>query len=150
MSSRGTPRARLVAAGVALAIAGLSLSACKEVETETATGYEPATLKEVNEDLKQVTLTEEGAARTGLKTAKVRQRGGDEVLPYAALIYDAEGHTYVYTSPKPLTYLRKEVEVDRIDGNRVLVSDGPAAGTEVVTVGAAQVYGTELEIAASH
>ena len=27
---------------------------------------------------------------------------------------------------------------------------GPAAGTKVVTVGAAEVYGTELEIAGSH
>jgi multidrug efflux pump subunit AcrA (membrane-fusion protein) len=126
------------------------MSACKEVETETATGYEPAHLKEVNEDLKEVTFTKEGAARTGLKTGVIRQSGDQKVLPYAALIYDTEGKTYVYTSPKPLTYLREEVKVDRIDGNRVLASDGPAAGTEVVTTGAAEVYGTELEIAASH
>ena len=150
MIRRGTRKARLVAATVGVALAGLSLSACKEVETETATGYEPAHLEEVNEDLKQVTLTEEGAARTGLETEKVRGSGGDKVVPYAALIYDTEGKTYVYTAPKPLTYLREEVKVDRIDGQRVLVSEGPAAGTEVVTVGAAEVYGTELEIAASH
>ena len=150
MIRRGTPKARMVAAAVALALAGASLSACKEVETETATGYEPAHLKEINEDLKQVTLTKEGAARTGLETEKVRERGGDKIVPYAALIYDTEGKTYVYTAPKPLTYLREEVKVDRIAGNRAHVSDGPAAGTEVVTVGAAEVYGTELEIAASH
>jgi hypothetical protein len=139
----------MLAVGIAL-IAGLSLSACKEVETETATGYEPAHLEEVSEDLKKVTLTQEGADRTGLKTEKVRESGGDKVVPYAALIYDPEGKTYVYTAPKPLTYLREEVKVDRIAGNRVLVSKGPSAGTEVVTVGAAEVYGTELEIAASH
>jgi multidrug efflux pump subunit AcrA (membrane-fusion protein) len=68
------------------------------------------------------------------------------VVPYAALIYDPEGKTYVYTSPKPLEYLREEVKVDRIEGDRVLVSRGPPAGTEVVTVGAAEVYGTELEV----
>jgi hypothetical protein len=149
MRNSSTPRARLLAVGVAL-IAALSMSACKEVETETATGYEPAHLKEVGKDLKQVTFTKEGADRTGLKTGQVRQNGGQTVLPYAALIYDAEGKTYVYTSPKPLTYLREEVEVENIDGNRVHVSKGPAAGTEVVTTGAAEVYGTELEIAASH
>ncbi len=147
---RGTPRARLLAVTVALALAGLSLSACKEVETESATGYEPAHLEEISEDLKQVTLTEEGAARTGLKTEKVRGSGAGKVVPYAALIYDTEGKTYVYTAPKPLTYLREEVEVDRIEGQRALVSKGPSAGTDVVTVGAAEVYGTELEIAASH
>jgi hypothetical protein len=142
-------RARLLAL-FAVAVASLALSACKEIETETATGYEPAKLEEINEDLKQVTLTEEGAARTGLKTARIRQSGGKKIVPYAALIYDTEGNTYVYTSPKRLTYLRKEVEVDRIDGNRAVVSKGPAAGTVVVTVGAAQVHGAELEVAASH
>jgi hypothetical protein len=147
MSVPSTHRKRLLAAGIAV-IAALSMSACKEVESESAAGYEPAQLEEINEDLKQVTFTQEGAARVGVKTALVRQNGGDRVVPYAALIYDSEGKTYVYTSPKPLTDLREEVEVDRVDEDRVLVSKGPSAGTEVVTTGAAEVYGTELEIAA--
>ena len=37
--------------------------------------------------------------------------------------------------------------LDRIEGQRVYLSDGPPAGTAVVTVGATEVYGTELEIA---
>ena len=130
-------------------VAAVSLSACKEVETESATGYEPATLKEVkgNEDLKVVTFTKEGAERTGVETEKVRRKDGRTVVPYTALIYDPEGKTFVYTSPKPLTYLRAPVKVGRIAGQQVIVSDGPAAGTEVVTVGTAEVYGTELEVA---
>jgi hypothetical protein len=149
MRGRPTPRARMLAVGVAL-IAALSMSACKEVESETAAGYEPTTLKEINEDLKQVTFTEEGAARLGLKTGRVSRRGDELVVPYAALIYDAEGKTYVYASPKPRTFLREEVKVDRIDGDRVFASKGPGPGTDVVTTGAAEVYGAELEIAASH
>ena len=149
MSRVHAPRARLLAI-LALALTSLSISACKEVETETAEGYEPATLKEINEDLKQVTLTEEGAARTGVKTAQVSRRGPNKVVPYAALIYDPDGNAYVYTSPKPLTYLRKEVDVGRVNGNQAVLSKGPATGTKVVTVGAAEVYGTELEVAASH
>ena len=72
-------------------MAAVSLSACKEVETESATGYEPATLKEVkgNEDVKLVTFTKEGAERTGVETEKVRPEGGRTVVPYTALIYDA-------------------------------------------------------------
>jgi multidrug efflux pump subunit AcrA (membrane-fusion protein) len=130
-------------------VAAVSLSACKEVETETATGYEPAKLEEVkgNEDLKIVTFTKEGAARVGVKTETVRQESGRKVVPYAALIYDPEGKTFVYTSPKALTYRREPVKVTRVDGQRVIVSDGPAAGTQVVTVGTAEVYGTELEVA---
>ena len=127
-----------------LATAALPVAGCTEVESETATGYEPSTLEPVkgNDDIQRVTFTAEGARRVDLQTASVRRN----VVPYAALIYDPEGKTYVYTSPKPLEYLREEVKVDRIEGDRVLVSRGPPAGTEVVTVGAAEVYGTELEV----
>ena len=139
---------RLALAGLVLAIAALPLAGCTEVETETATGYEPSTLEPVkgNDDLQRVTFTEEGAKRVDLQTEAVRRSGARKVVPYAALIYDPEGRTYVYTSPKPLEYLRAEVRVDRIEGDRVLVSRGPPAGTRVVTVGAAEVYGTELEV----
>jgi multidrug efflux pump subunit AcrA (membrane-fusion protein) len=127
-----------------LATAALPLAGCTEVETETATGYEPSTLEPVkgNDDRQRVKFTAEGARRVDLQTASVRRN----VVPYAALIYDPEGKTFVYTSPKPLEYLREEVKVDRIDGDRVLLSRGPPAGTRVVTVGAAEVYGTELEV----
>jgi ABC-type oligopeptide transport system substrate-binding subunit len=135
---------RLALAGLVVATAALPVAGCTEVETETATGYEPSTLEPVkgNKDVQRVTFTAEGARRVDLQTASVRRN----VVPYAALIYDPEGKTYVYTSPKPLEYLREEVKVDRIEGDRVLVSRGPPAGTEVVTVGAAEVYGTELEV----
>jgi hypothetical protein len=136
-------------AGAMLAFLGLSLSACSEIETETPAGYEPATLQAVKgrDDLKRVTLTAEGARRIGLETAQVARSGGQKTVPYAALIYDPEGDIYVYTRSKRLSFLREEVEVRRVDGNRALLSTGPPAGTNVVTVGAAEVYGAELEIA---
>jgi hypothetical protein len=138
----------MLTAGLVVA-AAVSVSACKEVETETATGYEPAKLQEVkgNKDVKLVTFTKEGAERTGVKTEAIRVEDGRKVVPYAALIYDPKGKTYVYTTPKPLNYLRVPVEVLKVSGERVIVSDGPPAGTEVVTVGTAEVYGTELEVA---
>ena len=46
--------------------------------------------------------------------------------------------------------MRADVVVDRIDGDRVLLTEGPRPGSRVVTVGAAEVYGAELEIAGSH
>jgi hypothetical protein len=154
VNAMGPPRlrARLLTAGLVVVLAGLPLSACTEVETETASGYEPSKVEPVkgHDDLKRVTFTAEGAKRIGLETARVREDGNREVVPYSALLYDPEGKTYVYTSPNPRSYLRASVQVDRIEGSRVLLSDGPPAGTEVVTVGAAEVYGTELEIAASH
>jgi hypothetical protein len=133
---------------VALALAAVPLSSCKEVEESSSAGYEPSKLEAVKgTDVKRVTLTAEGARRAGLQTAQVERVGPHTVVPYAALIYDAEGKTYVYAREKPLSYLREEVKVDRIEGDRVLLSDGPPAGSAVVTVGAFEAYGTELEIA---
>jgi hypothetical protein len=143
---------RLAATGLVV-LAGLSFSACKEVEEESAAGYEPAHLEAVKgkgDDFKRVTFTKEGAERTALRTATVKRSGRRLVVPYEALIYNDEAKTFVYTSPKPLSYDRVPVTVDRIEGNRVLMSKGPAAGTKVVTTGVTEVYGTELEIAGSH
>jgi hypothetical protein len=139
---------RLPLAGV-LVIAALALVACTEVEEEESSGYEPSKLESIkgSDDFQRVTFTAEGAERVGLKTVPIRRSGGREVVPYAALIYDPEGRAYVYTSPRRLSFVRAEIQVDRIDGDRVLLSDGPPAGTDVVTVGADEVYGTELDIA---
>jgi hypothetical protein len=132
----------------AVIVAVLPLGGCSEEEEAKTSGYEPARLEaKKGSELKRVSFTAEGARRTGLEIGLVRQSGTRQVVPYAALIYDAEGKTYVYMSPKPLSYLREPVTVERIEGRRALLSDGPPAGTQVVTTGAAEVYGTELEVA---
>jgi hypothetical protein len=146
-----TPRSRLLAAGLLLLLAGLPLVGCSEVEEASTGGYEPAELEPVEgSELTRVAFTEEGARRTGLRTATVRRSGERRVVPYAALIYDGAGESWVYTSPAPLTFVRAKVEVDRVIGSRMLLTDGPPAGSEVVTVGASEVYGAELEIAGGH
>jgi hypothetical protein len=141
-------RSPLALAGLVSIAAAIALGGCTEVETESSTGYEPAALEPVkgSEDLQKVTFTAEGARRVGLQTAEVSRSGKRLVVPYAALLYDPEGQTYVYTSPEPLEYLRAPVKVDRIADGRVLLTDGPPAGTKVVTVGVTEVYGTELEV----
>ena len=144
-------RARRLRAGVVLALAAAPLGACAEVESAAVEGYEPAHVEEVRgSDLKEVVFTREGARRIQLETGTVAARGDRKVVPYAALIYDAVGKTYVYTATAPLTFMRDEVRVADIRGPRALLTEGPPAGTTVVTTGAAEVYGAELEIAGSH
>jgi hypothetical protein len=145
--------ARRLLAGFVVAFAGLSASACNEVETESSVGYEPAKLKPIEgkgDDAKLVTFTPEAARRSHVQTALVRRDGARLVVPYASLIYDEEGKTFVFTSPKRLSFVRAAVRVQRVDGDRVLLSKGPPPGTAVVTVGTAEVYGAEQEIAGSH
>jgi hypothetical protein len=143
---------RAACTGLVLIAAGISLSACGEASTgydyETASHHEPAKLEPIKgTDVQRVIFDAEAAKRVGLQTAPILQNGEGRSMPYAALIYDAEGNTYAYTAPEPLTFVRKEIEIDRVDGDSVVLSDGPPAGTKVVTVGASEVYGTEFEVA---
>jgi hypothetical protein len=100
--------------------------------------------------VKLVTFTAEGADRLELQTTTARKVSGQTVIDYAALIYDGQGVTWVYTAPEPLTFMRAQVVVDRIVGNDAYLRSGIPVGTRVVTVGAAEVYGSELGIAGKH
>jgi hypothetical protein len=66
-----------------------------------------------------------------------------KIVPYAAVMYGPHGETWVYTNPEPLTFIRHSIAIDYIDGDQVVLSDGPPTGTKVVTVGVAELYGTE-------
>ena len=143
MSTPPSRRARLAPIALAVTLAAPALAGCTEVESETASGYEPSKLANA-----RVTFTPEAARRIGLRTGVVRRSGSEVAVPYAALLYGPDGSTYVYASPKPLRYVRERVRVGRVDGDRVVLTRGPAAGTRVVTVGTAEVYGTELEVPA--
>ncbi len=67
-----------------------------------------------------------------------------KVVPYSALYYDGQGVSWVYTISGPLTFERKRIVVERIDGDSVILKDGPSVGTPVVTVGAPQLFGAEV------
>ena len=143
---------RAACTGLILIAGVVSLSACGEASSgydyETATHHEPAKLEPIKgTDVQRVIFDAEAAKRAGVKTAPVRENGQEAIIPYKAVIYTPDGNEYTYTAPKPLTYVRQEIEVERVDGDSAVLSDSPPAGTEVVTVGAAEVYGTEFEVA---
>jgi hypothetical protein len=135
---------RWAAAVLALSV-GLTMAACSG-ESATAEAPNPAVVEQATgSEPPLITLTEQGAARTGIETAVVAAQS-PLTVPYRALLYDPNGDTWVYTSPEPLSYVRQPVTVDTIDGEQVILTDGPAAGTEIVTVGVAELYGAELGI----
>ena len=149
-SRRSGRQLRAVCAGLVLIAAGVSLSACSQTPTG---GYEPAEpvskvepIKGKGTEVALVKFSALGAKKVGLQTAVIRRDGEQKVMPYAALLYDSEGKAFAYTSPKPLTFMRKEVKVERVEGDRVMLDEGPPAGTRVVTTGADEVYGTEFGV----
>ncbi|MGA9749086.1 MAG: hypothetical protein WBQ50_16640 [Nocardioides sp.] len=101
-------------------------------------------------DLSSVTLTERASERLDIQTAPTQASTGSNdarvVVPYASLLYDAQGDTWVYTNPDPLVFVRAAVDVRSIDGDEVRLDAGPEAGVLVVTVGAAELYGAELGV----
>lgn len=130
---------------VVAAAASWGLSGCAVVKSQAAPSVAAATVEKVGPSLSRVVLTDKAVGRLGLTTANVSKgTGGALEIPYAALIYDAAGKTWVYTSPEPRTYIRAAVNVNRITGNRVELKAGPPAGTAVVIVGAAELFGAEF------
>ena len=68
------------------------------------------------------------------------------VVPYGAVLYSADGTTFTYTSPTPRVFVRAPITVARIDGDEVILRRGPPVGTQVVTVGSQELYGSEYEV----
>lgn len=131
---------RLTALG--LVVLGLSVSACGG-SSETSSPADPAQLTKLAGGVNRITLTADAAKRIDVTTAPAESDGGNTVIPYAAVLYDPNGQTWTYTSPKPRVFIRADITVDRIDGDRAILAKGPAPGTAVVTVGAPELWGVE-------
>ena len=78
--------------------------------------------------------------------AEVTTSGQRLEAPYSALLYDASGREWVFISPQPNVFTRTDIKVEVIEGDRMYYSQGPAAGTKVVTSGIAQLYGIEFGV----
>ncbi len=136
---------------VVLVLSGLLLSACGQGSgATTEEENQPVKVEHLEgKDPTRETLTEQAAKRLDIQTATVSNvevNGAQRMaIPYAAILYDTQGATWVYTNPEPLTFIRTPIVVDYIDGDTVVLQDGPPVGTAVVTVGAPELYGAESE-----
>jgi hypothetical protein len=129
-------------------VAGLQLTACQAGHSSATPHVAPAIVERIDgSDISRVTLTAKAAERLGMETAQVEKMGAARtVVPYGAVLYDAHGDTWVYTSPQPLVFVRHAIRIETIEGDRAILSEGPPAGTAVVTFGAAELLGTEFEV----
>lgn len=148
--SRRSRTLRRLGAGLALLASGVVLGACSEVESNlrenqpyTVEGPEDAAIKTIK-------MEDATAALLPVETATVRRDGKRKVVPHEAVIYNPEGGAFVYTKPKAQTYIREPIEIVRVDGDDATLSDGPRAGTEIVTTGSAELLATEYEILNQH
>jgi len=131
-------------------IATLMIPACapKELKVEK---IQPSIVEPIDgSDLKRVILTQKATERLNIQMSPIRDESVNglnrTIVPYSAVIYDLEGKTWLYTSPTPLTFVRESITIDFIEGDQAFIVDGPASGTEVVTVGVPELYGTETGV----
>jgi hypothetical protein len=142
MSSRRSYRSVLLLA------AGVALSGCQVA----AQGADPELAEVATVEAAEdggpgvITLSESADQRLGIVTTPVATDPAGLVVPYAALVYETDGSTWVFIRTAPLTYERALVTVAGKTGDQIALSAGPPAGTEVVTVGAAELIGVETGI----
>lgn len=65
-------------------------------------------------------------------------------VPWSAIVHDVHGSPWVYARTAPQTYRRQRVEVLEVSGGVASLRRGPTPGTEVVTEGVAELFGTEF------
>jgi hypothetical protein len=146
---RGTSRLAVAA----VVVVSLALAGCADASESSDAGGDPAaTLEETKApdgtELHRITLSEGAVERVGIRLDPIVAEAGGLLVPYSAVVYDPDGTTWVYTRPKARTFLRAPVTVARIEGELAHLSAGPDAGTGVVTLGTAELYGAEQEIGA--
>ena len=129
------------------ATASVLLAACGQRAAAPSAPPKPATLEKIaGTSLARITLTEDGARAIDLRTEPVAQHESGLAVPYGALVYDKAGDTWVYAATGPLAFVRQRISVDAVRGNLVVARDGPPPGTQVVTVGVAELYGVEFGV----
>ena len=87
--------------------------------------------------------------RPGQKVnATLPLRGNQRVLkaPASSILYDLHGGAWLYLNTAPHTFVRRRVEIAEMQGPIAILRVGPPAGTRVVTVGGAELFGTEFGV----
>ena len=130
--------------------AGLGLAGCQVAasgsEAKDALNAAASVEADENGGPAKLTVTEEARERLRLETSPVQGTAGALVVPYAAVIYDADGATWTFVELEPGVYQRQAIAISSVSGDTVGLSAGPPPGTEVVTVAAAELVGVEAGI----
>ncbi|NOT02056.1 MAG: efflux RND transporter periplasmic adaptor subunit [Phycisphaerales bacterium] len=91
----------------------------------------------------------DGSWRPGERVA-VKLHSGEAVTrptaPWSAVVFDIHGGAWVYVQTETFTFARRRVEIEQVDGDTAFIRRGVKLGDRVVSVGVAELYGTEFGI----
>lgn len=123
------------------------VAACSKADAPESAYEDPSSFVDVEgTDLREVTFSQRAIERVGVETELVVDRSLEKIIPYSAVLYEADGSTWAYTEIKDRTFVRAPITVREITGDIAVLSDGPSAGTKIVTVGVAELFGVEHEL----
>lgn len=106
-----------------------------------------AELASATADLYYAVENRDGGLRPGMRvlvTVPLRAEEDAVTVPVSAAVHDLEGGVWVYAALRLGTYARRRVALARTVGDLAVITRGLAGGEAVVTVGAAELYGTEF------
>ncbi len=132
----------------ALPLAVGPLTSCAGVPSDAyVIENDPGTVEHVDgSELGRVILSDGAEERLGVTTARVTREGRRLAVSDSAIFVDPEGVWWVYANPEPGVFVRHEITLEDQRDGLALFSSGPKPGTEVVTVGVAEIYGVEAEV----
>ena len=147
-------RRKLALCALLLAAVLAAAGCAREAEVDVT---QPATVTPVKGgDLNTIVLTDVAFKNLAIETAPVRQdtsatqtpAGAKRrlVIPTSALVFNSQGAPFAYTSPRPRTYVRAPLVIAEFRGLDVVLTTGPAPGTQVVTVGDPELLGIEYGV----
>ena len=146
-AQRASALARLaVCSSLALSCAWVLQACGKKTDTGHATPVTHASLADAGNGISRITLSSEAAQRLRLEFASPIKSGEGLTLPYKAMLYDTHGKSWAYVSETPTTFKRMALQVSTVDGDTVVYTEGPQPQQQVVTWGAAMLYGIEFGI----
>lgn len=88
-----------------------------------------------------------GALRPGQRVSVQLPLVGDaeeRVVPWSAIVQDIHGGDWVYVKIAEHKFARRRVQVKRVVDSWAVLGQGPEAGTPIVTVGVAEIFGSEF------
>jgi hypothetical protein len=145
---------------LALAVGAAVLSGCGPTTASPSVKSQASQVQPIaGTKTSRVVLSAQAAAQLGIRTEPIRKATGaagvtaqNTMVPTAAIVYEADGTVWVYAAlpstasdgtTGAVAYARQPVVVGKITGDVAVLQSGPPAGTSVVTVGAAELLGTE-------
>jgi len=90
-----------------------------------------------------VVLSEAAEQRLGIVTTKATSGPDGTSVPSSAVLYDVDGSVWVYVRTNTRTYGRTPIALKRVDGKLAKLLTSFPVDIEVVTEGAAELFGTE-------